>query len=280
LRDQCFALILLTLSSAVCAENNQLSLAAASEIKNDSRYGLASEWATQYGRNTVLGGAVEWLQPQRVNLQLTSRLVFTTGLMSQWYPSAAVQYSVEDKAFSAWLGVGAQRDLFSAMSLFGQTAWQPGSTDFQIQIGLRLNLAYFSQLDARMKFAKPQGATYFSGADKTVSDYSIEISEPVKPSPSKTEPQQSQVIKPVTEIREPMIDAWFLHLGAFQFADSMNTLVEGLQDSGYQQQLLNWYDDSRGVYRLLLGPYNKLQAQTIRQKLTKQGIESFLYKKP
>ena len=276
-------LFMLLIGSA-SAENEQVSVSLVQDGAPDYHRGAGLELAAQYGRNIVLATELDWMRPtqqsQAIYLQSKVRLLYAAGLESQWYPGASVQWSSADNQFSGWLGGGIQREGLSVFGLFAEGFWQPSTSDFQFRAGLRLFPARFSQLDKRIDSAKPLGATYRGGVSDnppsihTTDNSLVTAAPPVVPQKA----PESEPVTPTLPVDSPVPDAWYVHLGAFELAESMAPLLERLQGSNYLAQVLRWYDSSRGVYRLMIGPFfNASDIKAAQQDLQSQGYDSFLY---
>lgn len=295
MRMLCITLPVLLISS-VSADNEQISVSLVQDGIQDYRWGGGLGLAAQFGRNIVLATGLDWMpptqQPQVVHIQSQVRLLYGAGLESQWYPGAAVQWSSadnpfggSDSPFSGWLGAGIQHQGLSVFGLFAEGFWQPSTSDFQFRAGIRIWPARFSQLDNRIGSAKPLGATYHRSFNDDAA--TIRTTPNLNEMPltaeaqQKTPPQVQQTMPPASgesSLAMPVSGAWYVHLGAFEIAESMTPILESLQGSGYQQQVLRWYDSSRDVYRLMIGPFfNAYEVNAAQQDLHTQGYDNFLY---
>lgn len=261
----------------------------------DPGYGV--EFASALGNRTILTGAAQWTEPDALNqrffqVRADGRLLYGSELNTQWYPTASIQWQLAEQQFSAWLGLGFQREIVSTFGIFAETHWRPTSTEFQTRLGLRLWFRRFSALDRRVHSAKPLGAIYLpsseDGALAPLAQPTIAVTaEPVEAFATDLQPPNehalakasSMIVVAPSIVEQVSIAAngWYVHLGLFHEQDSMLELQSDTRLQQYLTQLQPWYDPNRNAYRLLLGPLKKPKAVSVGNELQQVGIENFLY---
>ncbi len=307
--------LVMCLMPVVWAHDEHFSAFLVSSPLNILNPGFGVELAGTLGQRTVFAAGMDITEPgvesQRAyRIRLDSRLIYSSELNTQWYPTASVQWQLPDNRLTAWLGVGFQRNLLEPVSLVAETQWQPGSADVQLRIGLRFWLMRFQSLDARVKAADPQGAVYVPGnrpptsvvnqsvvlessplaaTEDSRSGVTASLSPGLDLSAKDTvtvthdAPSSAMMEKPsavATALKtspQMLVPGWYLHLGLFNLEKSVQEMSSDLRLRDYQSHLVTWYDASKQGYRVLLGPWSRVSAQEYSSRLKSQGLDNFLY---
>ncbi len=307
--------LVMCLMPVVWAHDEHFSAFVVSSPLNVLNPGYGVELAGTLGQRTVFAAGMDITEPgaesQRAyRIRLDSRLIYSSELNTQWYPTASVQWQLPNNRLTAWLGVGFQRNLLEPLSLVAETQWQPGSADFQLRFGLRFWLMRFQSLDARVKAADPLGAVYmpgqrpmtslvnqpivldstsFAAAEESRSGQTPLVS-PRPDSSTKLMVAETHDSRSATVIEESpemakgrkktaqmLAPGWYLHLGLFTLETSVQQMSSDLRLRDYQSQLVTWYDANKQGYRVLLGPWLPIEAQEVSGLLKSQGLDNFLY---
>ncbi|MFQ3229099.1 SPOR domain-containing protein [Reinekea sp.] len=311
-------LILCGLVSAAYAYDPHLSIFANATPGRALNPGVSLEYANTFGVRTVIGSDIGITDPNGDNqravlVALNGRLLYSAGLTSQWYPQASVSWQSDLNQLDPWLGIGFQKEAIPEAGYFLEANWRTQSDRFRFKAGIRIWLDRFSSLDTRVRSSQPMGAIYRAGKPVTstntieleseqtsiVQEQNIPQSEPSAPpaikaipelsdnphplstaKPSTSEPTIQVTATKETPQKEAIEEPWYVQLGLFSQRKSMVELEEDVRLAKYEQQLTAWYDPSRLHYRLLLGPYEKPQAQVMLAEMKRLKLDSLLFQKP
>jgi hypothetical protein len=306
-------LILCGFVSTAYAYDPHLSIIANATPGRELNPGVSLEYANTFGVRTVLASDFGITEPNSNNqravlLSLNGRLLYSAGLTSQWYPQASVSWQSDLNQLDTWLGLGFQKEAIPEAGYFVEANWRTQSDRFRVKAGIRLWLDRFSSLDTRVRSSEPMGAVYRSGkpvagaspieleselknsvhqqnssASLTTKLPAPEVAQAVSVNPLPNTGSEPLTTKLTTQSVEPTAavdESWYVQLGLFSQRKSMTELEEDVRLAKYQQQLAPWYDPSRLHYRLLLGPYEKQQAQVMLEEMKRLKLDSFLFQKP
>jgi len=289
-----FALLI----SIACAHDAQLSVYSAAQPSGTLNPGYGVELGTTVGNRTAVGVGLALSEPRGgsdrdFSVQVEGRLLYGSELNTHWYPLVGTVWQVERNEIRPWIGAGFQRQLIPEVGIYSDALWQPYDSEVQFRLGIRIWLERFTSLDARVRSADPVGVVYQGGVRAQSKKVSIEVQEPVPPVTVTEEQGSPSVVKPgpaqpvVSNLAEDLsqavpepIDSWYLHLGLFRQQESMRELEGDPRLEIYQARLQNWFDERKGVFRLLLGPMSKSEAERLKFMLLDDRIDSFLYQIP
>lgn len=287
------------LCACVNADDEQVSVFAVTSPLAPEYSGVGLAFATHPLPRITVGSVLDVTEltgEPRVRFGIQSRALFSADLYTQWYPVLGVQYSSAFGGFNSNVGVGFQRRIGTGTRLFSEALWHSEPKHQQLRLGVRVWLLRLDSLDRRMLRAEPQGAVYRGGPvnDTAIDTLSIVTlstgsSEPTHPEkgvaaidPMSIDSSVSQLstavgLTALPEESEPLSKGWFVQLGVFRKATSVQRLKTDARLSDVQTMIRPWFDARLNAHRLLLGPMSEEDAEARQRQLKNAGLDSILY---